>query len=63
MLLLTFVFFQQAKALGFWFLNLVNDVVEFCKIDLILVPDDLTLGLGLQTHLDDIPRLVVEQTM
>ena len=42
---------------------LVNNVVGLIEVNLIVVAYYLSLGLGLQTHLDDVSRLVVEQAV
>lgn len=57
------ILLQEAEAHAIRVLHLINDVIRLGKIDLILVPDDLALRLGFQTHFDNIPRLVVEEAM
>lgn len=57
------VLLELAQAPTVGVLDGVDDVVGLCEVDLILVADDLTLGLGLQAHLHDIPRLVIEQSV
>ena len=57
------VFFEQAQASRVGVLLGVDNVVRFVEVNLVIVPDDLSLRLSLQTHLHDVPRLVVEQTV
>ena len=54
------ILFKQAEATGIGVSSLINNVVGLIEIDLIIVAYYLTLGLGFQTHLYDVTRLVVE---
>ena len=44
-------------------LNCVDHVIGLCEINLVLVSDDLTLGLGFQRHLNDVSGFIVEEPM
>ena len=57
------VFFEQAEAASVRILCRVDNIIWFVEIDLIVVANNLTLGLSLQTHLDDVPRLVIEKSV
>ena len=57
------VLFQEAQRFSVGMLHMINDVIRLGEVDLIVVPDDLTLALSLQAHFDDVPGLIVEQTM
>ena len=39
----------------------VDDMVRLGEVNLVIVPDDLPLALGLQAHFDDISGFVVKQ--
>jgi hypothetical protein len=53
--ILTFIFLELAKASAVWVLNLIDDMIGLGEVDLVLVPDDLALGLSLERHLHDVP--------
>lgn len=57
------VLFEQAEAASIGVLLGVDYVVRFVEVNLVIVPDNLSLRLSLQTHFHDVPRLVVEQTV
>ena len=57
------VLFEQAEAASIGILLGVDYVVRFVEVNLVIVPDNLSLWLSLQTHFHDVPRLVVEQTV
>ena len=57
------ILFEKAEASSIWIGSGINNVIGFVKVDLIIIAYYLTLGLGLQTHLDDVTRLVVEETV
>ena len=38
-------------------------MIWFCEVDLIIASNNLTLRLSLETHLNNIPRLVVEESV
>lgn len=57
------VLFQQTKRSAVRMLNGVNHMIRFRKIDLVIVSNDLALRLSFETHLDDIPGLIVKKTM
>ena len=63
MILLTIIFLELAQAPAIWVLLGVDDMIRLGKVDLVIISNDLTLGLSLQTHLDNISRLVVEETV
>jgi len=44
-------------------LDLIDDVIRLCEVNLVLIPDDLALRLGLERHFHDVPGLVIEQAM
>ena len=48
------VLLKKTQGLAVGVLNLVDDMVWLCEIDLVVVPDDLPLALGLQAHFDNI---------
>lgn len=50
-----FIFLELAKASAVWVLNLIDDMIGLGEVDLVLVPDDLALGLSLERHLHDVP--------
>jgi hypothetical protein len=60
---LTIIFFELAQTTTIWMLNSIDNVVWLSKVDLVFISNDLSLRLGLQTHLNDISRLIVKQTM
>jgi len=57
------VFFEETEAASVRILCRIDYIVWFVEIDLIVVANNLALGLRLQTHLDDVPGLVVEKTV
>ena len=57
------VLLEQTQATSVGTLSCVYYVVWLVEINLIIVPYYLSLRLGFQTHLDDVPGLIVEQTM
>jgi len=57
------VFLEETQTSPIWMLNWIDDMVRFCEINLIIVSNNLTLGLSLQGHLDNISGLVIEKTM
>lgn len=60
---LTLVLLEQTQTLGVGLLDGVDEVLDLGEVDLVLVSDDLALGLGLETHLDDVPGLVIEESV
>lgn len=54
------IFLQKAETASIRTLLIVDLVIRLVKIYLIVIPDDLTLGLGFQAHLDDVTGLVIE---
>lgn len=50
-----FIFFELAKASSIWMLDLVDNMIRLGKVNLILVPDDLALRLGLERHFHNVP--------
>lgn len=57
------VFFKEAEAASVRVLCRVDNIVRLVEIDLIIVANNLTLRLRLQTHLDDVSGLVVEKSV
>lgn len=57
------VFFEQTETSSVWVLNWIDDMIGFCKINLIIVSNNLTLRLCLQGHFDDISGLVIKETV
>jgi len=60
---LTFVFFELAKTPTIWMLHGIDHMIGFGEINLILISDNLTLGLSFQRHFDNVPRLIIEKPM
>lgn len=58
-----FVFFELTKTPSIWVLHGIDHVIGFGEINLVLISDNLTLGLSFQRHFDDVPRLVIEKPM
>jgi hypothetical protein len=44
-------------------LDSVDHVIGFGEINLVLISNDLSLGLSLETHLDNISRLIIEKSV
>ena len=60
---LTIIFFELAQTATIWMLNSIDNVVWLGEVNLVFIPDDLALRLGLETHFDNISGFIVEQTM
>jgi hypothetical protein len=57
------VFFKEAEATSVGVLCRVDNIIWLVEIDLIVVANNLPLWLCLQTHLDDVPGLIVEKSV
>ena len=57
------VLLQETERLSAGSLDSIDHVIKFSKINLIIVSNNLTLALGLQTHLYNVSGLVVEETV
>ena len=54
------ILFQQTETSSIWVGSRINNIIRLIEINLIIVANDLSLWLSLKTHLDNIPRFVVE---
>jgi hypothetical protein len=57
------VLLEETETLSAGLLDGVDDMVQFGKINLVIVSNNLTLRLGLQTHLYNVSGFVVEQAV
>jgi len=57
------IFFELAKTPSIWMLFCINYVIRLSEINLIIISNDLSLRLSLQTHLDNISWFIVEKTV
>lgn len=61
--LLTIVFLKLAKASAIWVLNSIDGVIGFGEINLVLISNDLSLRLSLETHLNNVSGFVIEKSV
>jgi len=57
------ILFEEAEASGACVDVVVDHVVQLGEVNGVIVSNYLTLALGLQTHLHDVSRLVIEEPM